>query len=381
MDNLVFYQPERLLFGEGSFVRFVRELNATGLLRLLVLTVPFLRNQVEETFHANLKEGITLKIDDSLRSEPGVRDFEQLLAVAREFRPGGIIGIGGGSILDLAKIVAAMTYNDQKIEGVFGIGLLKKRSLFLACLPTTSGTGSEVSPNSILMDESEGMKKGIISPHLVPDWACIDPLLTIGVPPEMTASTGMDALTHCIEAFTNKFAHPMVDLYALEGIRLIGGNLVAACRDGGNISARSALSMGSYYGGLCLGPVNTAAVHALSYPLGSRFKIPHGLANAVLLPYVMEYNLVAGAGRYSRVAIALGAKAGNSEGETAEEGVVIVRELMRMCNLPGKLSEIGIPAEAIDEMAVSAVAIKRLMKNNIREVSVTDAVAIYQKAY
>lgn len=381
MENIIFYQPERLVFGEGSFSRLVQYLNESGLRRLFVLTVPFLSEMVEKTFEKDFDRGILFRINDHLNSEPSINDYDQISEEARSFRPDGIIGIGGGSVLDLSKILAAMLYNNQKIEEVFGNGLLKERKLFLACLPTTSGTGSEVSPNSILMDERDGMKKGIISPYLVPDFTCIDPLLTIGVPPDITASTGMDALTHCIEAFANKFAHPMVDVYALEGIRLIGENLVRAYQDGSDKVARTALSMGSYYGGLCLGPVNTAAVHALSYPLGSRFKVPHGLANALMLPWVLEFNLSSAPERYARIAVALGAERQDSEELTAFAGVSLIRKQMQLCNLPGKLSQIGIPEDAIPEMAVSAVAIQRLMKNNLREILVDDATKIYQNAF
>lgn len=381
MENIVIYQPERLFFGEGSYSRFVHHLNDSGMKRLYVLTIPYLREQLNAAIGKGLNASIQYRINDSLNSEPCISDYDRLTEEARSFQPDGIIGIGGGSVLDLSKILAAMLYNNQKIEDVFGIGLLKERKLFLACLPTTSGTGSEVSPNAILMDEGDGMKKGIISPYLVPDIACIDPLLTSCVPPDVTASTGMDALTHCIEAFANRFAHPLVDLYALEGIRLISENLARAYQDGSDRAARTALSMGSYYGGLCLGPVNTGAVHALSYPLGSRFRVPHGLANALLLPYVLEFNLSAAPERYARVAMALGVKRQKSDELTARAGVSVIRKLMQLCKLPDKLSQIGIPDDAIPEMAVSAVAIQRLMKNNLRKITAEDAITIYQKAF
>ena len=379
MERIVINQPAKLVFGAGSFDQFIQDLKVSGLKRLFVLTVPFLKEHVCSKLDLLLEHGITYQISDGLNSEPSFVHYFQFLEEAKAFQPDGVIGIGGGSILDVAKLLAALIYNEQKLEEVVGIGLLKKRSLYLACLPTTSGTGSEVSPNAILHDERDGMKKGIISPCLVPDGAYIDPLLTIGMPAGITASTGMDALTHCLEAYTNKFAHPVVDLYALEGIRLISKSLVKACAN--DLQARTDLSLGSLYGGMCLGPVNTTAVHALSYPLGSEFKIAHGLANALLLPYVMEFNLVADAGRFQQVALALGAEQKAKAEETAREGVLVVRELMRQCGLPGKLSEIGIPENAIPEMASSAVKIQRLMKNNIREISVEDAIDIYKKAY
>lgn len=379
MERIVFHQPTKLVFGEGSFDLFIQDLKGLGLKRLFILTVPFLKSQICQKMDSLAEFEINYQINDDLNSEPGFVHYHQFMKEVVAFEPDGVIGIGGGSVLDVAKLLAAMVYNEQKLEEVVGIGLLKKRSLYLACLPTTSGTGSEVSPNAILLDENDGMKKGIISPCLVPDAAYIDPLFTVGMPIAITASTGMDALTHCLEAYTNKFAHPLVDLYALEGIRLIGKSLVKACAD--DLQARTDVSLGSLYGGMCLGPVNTTAVHALSYPLGSEYKIAHGLANALLLPWVMEYNLVADVERFQQVALALGAEQKSTPEETAVEGVAIVRRLMNQCGIPSKLSEIGIPEEAIPEMAVSAVKIQRLMKNNIREILVEDAINIYQKAY
>ncbi len=224
-----------------------------------------------------------------------------------------------------------------------GINLLPGRELFLVCLPTTAGTGSEVSPNAILLDETDQLKKGVVSPHLVPDAAFIDPLLTLTVPAAVTASTGLDALTHCIEAYANKFAHPITDLYALQGIRLISANLLRAVRNGADAEARAGLALGSLYGGLCLGPVNTAAVHALAYPLGSRFKIAHGVSNAVLLPNVLRFNFSAAPERYAEVAVALGVERSRSALSTAEHGVERLAELSRACGVPQRLSDFNIP--------------------------------------
>ncbi len=200
---------------------------------------------------------------------------------------------GGGSAMDVAKLVAALLDGRQQIGEVFGIGKLAGRSTPLACVPTTSGTGSEVSPIAIVQDSADGLKKGVISPYLVPDAAFVDPLLTLGMPPAVTASTGIDALTHCIEAYANRQAHPLVDTWALEGIRRIARSLPAAYADGRNVAARTDVALGSMYGGMCLGPVNTAAVHALAYPLGSDFGVAHGTSNAVLLEHVLEFNLPA----------------------------------------------------------------------------------------
>jgi alcohol dehydrogenase class IV len=259
--------------------------------------------------------------------------------------------------------------------------LLRGRKKKLICMPATSGTGSEVSPNAILVDDADNQKKGIISPYLVPAIVYVDPLLTVSVPPGITAATGLDALTHCLEAYTNKFAQPFIDMYAFEGMRLIAAHLVQAVRNGADEEARTHVAMGSLLGGFCLGPVNTAGVHALSYPLGSTFHLAHGLSNALLLPYVMEFNLQAAPHRYADVAIALGCHSENDDLETAAKGIEKVRSLIQECGVPSRLRDVGIPEDAIPEMATAALKIQRLLKNNPRTITEEDAIAIYKAAY
>jgi alcohol dehydrogenase class IV len=267
------------------------------------------------------------------------------------------------------------------VQTYFGIGLLPERSLFLACIPTTAGTGSEVSPNAILLDETDLLKKGVISPWLVPDAAFIDPLLTVSAPPALTAATGIDALVHCIEAYANVNAHPIVDAYALEGIRLIAGALPTAVRNGNDLDARSAVALGSLYGGLCLGPVNTAAVHALAYPLGGEFHVAHGLANALLVTAVLRFNLTAAPDRYAAIARAMGVAASGDDISVAEAGLQRLEALCRDCDLPRGLGSCGIPQDAIPRMAIAAIKVTRLLKNNPRPLTAHDAERIYSEAF
>jgi alcohol dehydrogenase class IV len=306
--------------------------------------------------------------------EPTVGDFLSLCEQVRDFRPDGVIGMGGGSVLDTAKLMAAMWDNSQTLEDVFGSNRLRPRRTALIAIPTTSGTGSEVSPNAILLDPQEGEKKGIISPYLIPDRSYIDPTLMLGLPPSLTAETAMDALSHCIEAYTNRFAHPAVDVYALAGIRLIAAHLEKAFLDGSNLENRAALALGSLYGGLCLGPVNTAAVHALSYGLGGKYHIAHGLANAVLLPEVMRFNQCAAPEKYLAIALAFGA-------ETIEDGISRLEAMAGACGIPRKLSALGIEASQVDTLADLAMRVTRLLVNNPREVTRKDAVRIYQALF
>ncbi len=384
MKAITLLQPQKIVFGTGCIQTLVEDYKKLGYQRLFVLTAPPILPLIEEPLAELKAAGVSIEIFQNILAEPTVNDFKTILEAARTFQADSVVGIGGGSVLDVAKLVASLTPNPSpKGEGseMFQPGFIKKKGLWLACLPTTAGTGSEVSPNAILLDERDHLKKGIVSPFLIADAAYVDPKLTWTVPAKVTADTGMDALTHCIEAYTNKFAHPAVDIYALKGIQLIAANLERAVKDGKDVEAREALAFGSLYGGLCLGPVNTAAVHALSYPLGGEFHIPHGLSNAILLPSVMKFNAEACPKRYAEVAIALGCKPGKNDEETAQRGVEFIYQLAEAVGIPDKLTALGIPQTAVDGMAKAAMEVQRLLKNNPREVTEQDARDIYNSLY
>ena len=381
MKAITLLQPQKIVFGTGCIQTFVDDYKKMGLQRLFVLTAPPILPLIEEPLAELKTAGISIEVFQDIVAEPTVNDFKKILEVARSFKADSVVGIGGGSVLDLTKLVAAFLNSEQEVEDCFGTGFIKKKGLWFACLPTTAGTGSEVSPNAILLDERDHLKKGIVSPFLIADVAYVDPKLTWTVPAKVTADTGMDALTHCIEAYTNKFAHPSVDIYALQGIRLIAANLERAVMDGKDVEAREALAFGSLYGGLCLGPVDTAAVHSLSYPLGGEFHIPHGLSNAILLPSVMKFNMPANVKRHAEVAVALGCQPGKDDEETARHGVDFIYRLAAAVGIPDKLTALRIPQTAVDGMAKAAMQVQRLLKNNPREVTEQDAREIYNSLY
>lgn len=381
MNVVTLLQPPRIVFGNGCAVKCLELLQQRGVRRLmLVSSTPVLKTigpVLEALQHVSLSVVHSPPVD----TEPTIAMLEATLKIARSEMSEAVLGIGGGSAMDMAKLVAAFAHGPQRVQEAFGVNLLQGRELLLVCVPTTSGTGSEVSPAGILLDESDHLKKGVVSPHLVPDAAYIDPLLTLSVPPPVTAATGLDALTHCIEAYANKIAHPVVDLYALQGIRLIRTNLLRAVRNGGDVEARASLALGSFFGGLCLGPVNTAAVHALAYPLGGQFHVAHGVSNAVLLPHVIRFNLREAPDRYAEVATALGVERDGSALSTAERGAERLFQLSKECGVPQRLSELGVPRDAIPQMARAALTITRLLKNNLRPVTEADAIRIYEAAY
>ena len=386
MKQITLLQPQKIVFGTGCIQTLVEDYKKLGYQRLFVLTAPPILPLIEPTLAALKAAGTNIEVFDQIMAEPTLNDFNAIVEKARQFDTDSVVGIGGGSVLDIAKLVAAFAHSDQQAADCFGTGFIKAKGLWFACLPTTAGTGSEVSPNAILLDERDHLKKGIVSPYLIADAAYVDPKLTWTVPAKVTADTGMDALTHCIEAYTNKFAHPTVDIYALKGIQLIAANLETAVKDGKNQEAREALALGSLYGGLCLGPVNTAAVHALSYPLGGEFHIPHGLSNAILLPSVMKFNAETCPKRYAEVAEALLSSTSGSSGDTndirlAQQGVDFIYRLAEAVGIPKKLTDLGIPQSAVDGMAKAAMEVQRLLKNNPREVTEQDAKDIYNSLY
>lgn len=380
MEQITLRNPSKLVFGKGCLAQFAQDYGDQGYTRMLLVTIPPVREQIEPLLKYLNAKGVEIEIDETIVAEPSFDDFELLLNRARNFEADSVVGIGGGSALDTAKLIAAQLRNDQTTDQIKGIGNLKERKTYLACIPTTSGTGSEVSPNALFVDNS-GQKIGVISPFLVPDAAYIDPELTISLPSALTAATGIDALTHCLEAYTNKFSHPIVDLYALEGIKIINKHLKEACTNGNNIEARTNVALGSVYGGMCLGPVNTAAVHALAYPLGVQYQIPHGLSNALLLPYVMEFNIEYDPSKYAVIAEALGAQKKGNTKDTALEAVRIIKDLIKDCGLPNSLEEVGVEKDAIKMLAEDAIKVTRLLNNNNRPVSIKDAENIYSAAF
>ncbi|MPY90421.1 MAG: iron-containing alcohol dehydrogenase [Luteitalea sp.] len=381
MRALSCHQPPHLVVGRGCLAECAPQLAEAGARRAVVICGAT-RSSVAEALLDRLRVvEVAAVLWAEIAGEPTIDDFERALAAARDVGADTIIGLGGGSALDTAKLVAGLLDDPRPLRKVFGTGTLRPRRNRLVCVPTTAGTGSEVSPNAILLDERDQSKRAVISPWIVPDATYIDPLLARTMPRAITAATGLDALTHCIEAFANRRAHPLIDEYALAGIRLIGAHLRRAVDNGDDLEARDAMALGSLYGGLCLGPVNTAAVHALAYPLGGLFRVGHGLSNALMLTHVLDFNLAAAPERYATIAAALGAGPRLCAVDSARAGVERCRELTRECGLPQRLGELGIPRTSIPQLVDSALTVRRLLDNNPREVTAVDAAAIYERAF
>jgi alcohol dehydrogenase class IV len=370
-----------LSFGCGAALRCASDIRERGARTILLVTTKPTLNLCQPLVEALRADGRTITIWHEMAGEPTIPEFKNALAAARRAKAEAVIGLGGGSAMDVAKLVAALADGRQSIEEAIGVDRLLGRALWVGCIPTTAGTGSEVTPIAILADETQDLKKGVVSRHLVPDAAYLDPQLTVTMPPAVTAATGLDALTHCVEAYANRFAHPLADVYARAGIELIGAHLEHAVRNGQDLEARSALLRASLFGGLCLGPVNTAAVHALAYPLGGEFHIAHGLANALLLPHVLRFNIDAAPRRYADIARALGAEPSGDDLADAREGVRRIESLIAGCGVKVGMRHFGISQEDIPRMARAAITVQRLLERNLRVITEQDVRDIYEAAW
>jgi alcohol dehydrogenase class IV len=381
---LQFQMSGKLVMGNGSIKELpviIEHLSCKN--PLIVTDQGIIKAGIDRLVKAILRNNnIDFASFEDVESDPKIEIVFDCLNKARSENCDLIIGLGGGSSLDIAKVTAILMTNTGDLKSYIGIGNIPKAGMPTIMIPTTSGTGSEVTPIAILSDKKEQLKKGIVSEFLYPAYALIDPELTVSLPPHVTAYTGIDALTHAIEAYTNRFSQPFVDTFALEAIRLIGANLRMAVSDGGNLNARYNMALGSLYGGMCLGPVNTAAVHALAYPLGGMFNVPHGVANSLLLPYVMKVNLESNYSKFAKIAHALGEKTeGLSDEAAALLAIDAVIKLSRDTGIISKMSELGIPKSAIEPMTEGAMKVTRLLNNNPKELSIEDVREIYTNAY
>ncbi len=328
--------------------------------------------------------GQSVTVFDDVVADPPRALVMAALEAARSSKATGVLSVGGGSSMDVAKLAALLAGSNEDLEEAWGIGNAKGPRLPLALVPTTAGTGSEVTPISIVTVEDDE-KRGVVSPLIIPDMALLDPALTLGLPGHVTAATGVDAMVHAIEAYASKSANnnPVSRALAVEALRLLGANIETAVNNGQDIAARSAMLLGSMLAGQAFANSPVAAVHALAYPIGGRFHVPHGLSNALVLPHVLRFNAPTAAPLYAALAphvfphLADGAGIQDTAARFAEE----LAELNVRLGLESGLREVGIGENDLAGMARDAMKQTRLLVNNPREVSEADALAIYRAAY
>ena len=328
--------------------------------------------------------GIAVTVFDAVEADPSLATLMQAVEAGRAAGATGVVGFGGGSSLDVAKLAALLIGSGEDIDGAWGVGQAKGPRLPLALVPTTAGTGSEVTPVSIIT-VGEEEKRGVSSPIILPDIAVLDAGLTLGLPPAITAATGIDAMVHAIEAYASKNANnnPLSRMLARQALQLLGANIETAVTDGRNLAARSAMLLGSMLAGQAFANSPVAAVHALAYPVGGTFHIPHGLSNALVLPHVLRFNAPDAAHLYAEIA------ADAFPRLAAEESVqgrcaAFIEELAALSarvGLQPRLRDVGIPEAALPKMAADAMKQQRLLVNNPRPVGEADALAIYRAAW
>jgi alcohol dehydrogenase class IV len=379
-----FQGAKKIVFGQGAVENLPAEIEALHGKRVLFVLDRGLKDVgvAEKVIDVAQRKGIYAVTYDQVTPEPAPSLADAAAALAKERGCDLVVGVGGGSSLDVAKASAMLVKNGGKAEQYIGLETVPERGLPTILIPTTAGTGSEVTFTAVFTMRDKKRKGGINSRFLYPDVALLDPSLTETLPPGPTATTGADALTHAIEGYTSLQGNPMSDLVAREAIRLIGANLGRAVRNGKDREARSNMLLASLMAGLALASAGVGACHALAYPLGAFFDVPHGLANAVLLPYIMEFNLHAAETKYASVATLMDPALSGNRGEVlALASVDIVRTLTQGVGIPQTLTALKIPETAVSDMADMAMTVARPLANNPREVTKEQAMKIYKRAF
>ena len=322
-----------------------------------------------------------VSVFSGVRADPPEAVVLAAVEQARDERIDGVVGIGGGSSLDTAKLTALLARSPQSLDEIYGIGLVKGGRHPLILVPTTAGTGSEATPIAIVTTPSTE-KKGVVAFQLLPDIALLDAELTLSMPPQVTAATGLDAMVHAIEAYTSKhLKNPLSDALALRALRLLHGNLRRVLADGRDLPAREAMLAGSLMAGMSFANAPVAAVHALAYPLGAHFHLPHGLCNALMLPHVLAFNMEEQPDLYAELAEEILPETGGTAREKALAYVQEVAQLSADSGLPGSLQEANVPEAALPRLAADAMKIERLLRNNPRTVNFDDALRLYVEAW
>ena len=384
MQRFEFNTVARIINGAGTALELADECRRLGVTRPLLVTDPGLVaiGLVQPVVAALADAGLPPLVFDQVREDPPEATVLAATELARTGEVDGVIAVGGGSSMDVAKVVAVLLGGTQSLPELYGVGQVTGSRLPLLLVPTTAGTGSEVTPVAVITT-GETTKAGISSPVLLPDVAVLDAALTLGLPPAVTAMTGVDAMVHAIEAYTSRHKkNPLSDNLAVNALRLLSRNIRTAVREGGNQQARAEMLLGACLAGQAFANAPVAAVHALAYPLGGHYHIPHGLSNSLVLPTVLEFNAPSACELYAELAeVVLGETlTGSDEAKTALL-IFALRELIEDVMLPATLRQAGVKAADLEVLAADAMLQQRLLVNNPREITYADALGIYRAAY
>jgi alcohol dehydrogenase class IV len=395
-----FHSAGQIIFGRHAVRRLGAVAEQLRAKRILIVTDDRLEKAglVDHVRTPLWESGIEIETFDGGEPEPSIRAAEASIEWGKRFRPDAILGLGGGSNMDLAKITATVFAHGGHPRDFIGESRIPGPVMSLICVPTTAGTGSEVSAASVLTDTDNQIKVGILSNFLRPTVALVDPLMTVSCPPKVTADSGIDALTHAIEAYTavdnadfpvppeEKSVYqgrfPLADALAEKAISLIGVNLRRAVKDGNNLEAREGMALAATLAGLGFSNVGVAAVHALEYPVGGATHCSHGAGNGLLLPYVMRFNMPLRQGEFAKIAQLLGENVtGLDEKQAAERAIEAVTQLRADIGIPMRLRDLGVSQEQLRSFAEKAFAIKRILRVNPRPTTVEDLEGILREAF
>lgn len=378
-----FRTAEKIVFGAGTLRQLPAEVARLGGRRILVVTDPGVAKAgLLSLVTAQLELAqVSFHVFDEVEADPSMETASKAMQAAISGDYNLVIGVGGGSALDIAKIAAVMVNNDGPLSDFVGVDRIPNPGLPVIAIPTTAGTGSEVTGIVVLTDVTAEIKTGIVSPLMLPRCALVDPELTLTVPQAVTAATGMDALVHAVEAYVSVNANVLSDALALKAVGLIAGNLRRAWANGDDLSARIAMSEGSTLAGMAFSSAGVGAVHACAYPLGARYQLPHGVSNSLMFEPVMRFNMVGCLPQLRDIGEALGLRLEHLPDRDAGLAVIeAIRALAFDIGIPGNLREVGVTDDALEDMAAGVVSNTRLLQNNPRRVSLEDALHIYQMA-
>jgi alcohol dehydrogenase class IV len=384
MQSFEFNTVARIINGVGSALELAEQCRQLGVTRPLLVTDPGLMaiGLVQPVVAALEKAGLSALVFDQVREDPPEATVHAAAELARSGNVDGVIAVGGGSSMDVAKVVAVLLGGTQSLSDIYGVGQVSGGRLPLLLVPTTAGTGSEVTPVAVITT-GETTKAGVSSPMLLPDVAILDAGLTLGLPPAVTAMTGVDAMVHAIEAYTSRHKkNPLSDNLAINALQLLSRNIRIAVHEGSNQQARENMLLGACLAGQAFANAPVAAVHALAYPLGGHYHIPHGLSNSLVLPAVLEFNTPAASELYAELADIVTGTAGKGSAEAKTAALIAsLRQLIYDVALPATLHQAGVKESDLEMLATDAMLQQRLLVNNPREVAYDDALAIYHAAY
>ena len=382
--NFEFAAPRQIVCQQGASVQLKTYCDSLGITKPMIVTDPGLvaTGIIERVVTRLEAKGFAPVLYSDIEADPPEQLVLDVVSFAQENNVDGVIGLGGGSSLDAAKLVAVLANSEQSIEEIYGVGLVTGKRLPLILIPTTAGTGSEVTPISIVTT-GETTKAGIVSPQLIPDLAILDAELTLALPSHVTAATGIDAMVHAIEAYTSKLKkNPYSDMLAKQALSLMSANLEEAVFNGQNIHARESMLFGAMLAGQAFANAPVATVHALAYPLGGNYHIPHGLSNSLVLPHVLTYNAPSARDLYAELLpCVIDSNAMSSSKQAADAFIHFMTDLIDRVELPKKLSAVGVPESDLDMLASEAMQQQRLLVNNPREMTREAALEIYQAAF